>query len=107
MRDPQEGQPGAIQGQAARPAPEGQALAEGMGSIQEAQEANKRIRTPTRHGCSTTLSNPLCPLELDDPEDIPNVGDIKEKYVPYIRNLRESQNPWHQEALPVEEALKR
>ena len=34
----------------------------------------------------------FCPLELDDPEDIPNVGDIKEKYVPYIRRLREAQN---------------
>ena len=29
----------------------------------------------------------------------PNVGDIKEKYVPYIRRLREAQNPWNQEAL--------
>ena len=27
------------------------------------------------------------------------MGDIKEKYVPYIRMLRASQNPWHQEAL--------
>ena len=73
-------------------------------------------RTPTRHGCLTTLSSPwkcrrgrmisgrperglFCPLELDDPEDIFHIQDIKEKYVPYIRRLRESQNPWHQEAL--------
>ena len=41
----------------------------------------------------------FCPLELDDLEDIPKVGDIKEKYVPYIRRLREAQNPWNQEAL--------
>ena len=60
-------------------------------------------RTPTRRGCLTTPSSPwpddlrqalerglFCPLELDDSEDIPNV----EKYVPYIRRLREAQNPW-------------
>ena len=42
-----------------------------------------------RGGCSALL-------ELDDCKDIPNVGDIKE-YVPYIRRLREAQNPWNQE----------
>ena len=80
-----------------------QALAEAMGSIQEAQAAN---RTPTRHGCSTPLEvsawpdffrkalerGLFCPLELEDPDNIFVVGDIKEM-------LRASQNPWHQEAL--------
>ena len=32
-------------------------------------------------------------LELDAFEDIPNMGDIKEKYVPYIRRLREPVEP--------------
>ena len=41
----------------------------------------------------------FCPLKLEDPDDIPPLGDIKEKYVPYIKMLRASQNPWHQEAL--------
>ena len=75
-----------------------QALAEAMGSI---QRQTSEPRTLTRHGCSTTLSSPwkcqalerglFCPLV---PEDICQVGDIKEKYVPYIRMLRASQNPW-------------
>ena len=42
----------------------------------------------------------FCPLELDDFEDIPNVGDIKEKCVPYIRRLRESQNEALLEEMP-------
>ena len=71
------------------------------------------LRTPTRHGCLTTPSTPWrcrhgqmisgrlwrggCSA-LWSWMDIPNVGDIKEKYVPYIRTLREAQNPWNQEA---------
>ena len=69
-------------------------------------------RTPTRHGCSTTLSSPWkcrrgrmisgrpwrgaysAPWSWRTP-----TTSIKEKYVPYIKMLRASQNPWHQEAL--------
>ena len=51
----------------------------------------------------------FCPLELDDPEDIPNVGDIKEKYVPYIRRLSKGATgpgggqPMSQQDLDLEE----
>ena len=70
-----------------------QALADAMGSIQEAQRRTSAPRTPTRHGCLTTPSSLwerglFCPLELDDPEDIPNVGDIKEKYVPDPESIK-------------------
>ena len=80
-----------------------QALAKAMGSIQEAQEANKRTQDTNQawmlNHTLKLLEVPddlrqvverglFCPLELDDPENIPNVGDIKEKYVPYIRRLR-------------------
>ena len=79
-----------------------QALAEAMGSIQEA--ANKRTQDTNQAWMLNHTLQPLqalerglfCPLELDD---IPQMGDIKEKYVPYIRMLRASQNPWNQEAL--------
>ena len=49
MREPvpSESQPGAFQGQAERPV---QALAEAMGSIQEAQAANKRTQD-TNQAC--------------------------------------------------------
>ena len=58
-----------------------QALAEAMGSIQEAQEANKLNHTLKPLEVSAwpddlrqALERGLfCPLKLDDPEDIPNV----------------------------------
>ena len=88
-----------------------QALAEAMGSIQEAQAANKRIQDTNQAWMLNHTLKPLevsawpddlkkalerglfCPLKLDDPDHILVVGDIKEKYVPYIKMLRASQNP--------------
>ena len=64
-----------------------------MGSIQEAQEANKHTQTKQVWMLNHTLQR------CRHGQIIPNVGDIKEKYVPYIRRLREAQNPWNQEAL--------
>ena len=51
-----------VQGQAERPVP---GSTEAMGSIQEAhRRQTSASRTPTRHGCSTTLSSPWKPDDL-------------------------------------------
>ena len=65
-----------------------QALAEAMGSIQEAQRT-------TLLEVSAWPDDLRQALELDDPEDIPQIGDIKEKYV-----LSESRR-WHRPPLSV------
>ena len=84
-----------------------------MGSIQEAQEANKRTQDTNQ---AWMLNHTLQPLEVSAwPDDLrqalergccapwswmtSRTSPIKEKYVPYIRRLREAQNPWNREAL--------
>ena len=90
-----------------RSADAGKALTEAMGLVTEAQAANQRIQEANQAWMKKVS---VWPTELQRAlekglfclEDLPPAGDIKEKYIPFIQQLRESRNPWKEAELLAE-----